>query len=260
MFKRFDHTNIPGVTYAGPFASITPKELKAWLGKGVIIHICDPRGNTHLHRAVMEGAKPFVIEFLLDRGVDINARNEAGETALIIAAWYGRHELVELLLKRGADPNVKTREGLSALKVASKNGHGSTVDMLLAHGAKPGRKGIAAPAKATGAVLAHVHCAADEFSMSQPADGASISDTVGAFAEWDSVADEEFLTGEHARMPETIPSSTFTDEMIDEINRIAEESIERGHLAIGEFVLERIFRNDPKLAKSKNAGKSTTLK
>lgn len=140
MMRHVDHTNIPGVTYSGPFANITLKELRDWLGKGVIIHICDPRGNTHLHRAVMEGAKPFVIEFLLKRGVDVNARNEQGETALIIAAWYGRDELVEILLKKGADPNVKTRKGLSALKVASANGHAGIVKKLLGCGAKPTRR------------------------------------------------------------------------------------------------------------------------
>jgi hypothetical protein len=45
--RHIDSTKIPGVTRLGPFANIAPKELKDWLGKGVIIHITDPRGNTH---------------------------------------------------------------------------------------------------------------------------------------------------------------------------------------------------------------------
>lgn len=137
MMRHIDHTNIPGVTYSGPFANITPQELKSWLGKGKITPICDPRGNSYLHRAAIEGAKPFVIEFLLKRGLDINARNAQGETALILAAWYGRADLVEVLLQKGADPNVKTRKGLSALKVASRNGDDRIVNLLLAQGAKP---------------------------------------------------------------------------------------------------------------------------
>ncbi len=139
MFPRVDHTSIPGVTYTGAFAGMSLKELKACLGKGQIIQICDPRGNTYLHRAVMEGAKPFVIEFLLGRGLNANARNYAGETALYIAAWDGRKELVEILLNKGADPNVTTRKGLSALKAASDTGHSAIVQKLLAHGAKPTR-------------------------------------------------------------------------------------------------------------------------
>jgi len=140
MIRHVDHTNIPGVTYSGPFANITPQELKSWLGKGRILPVCDPRGNTYLHRAVTEGAKPFVIEFLLKRGVGIDTRNDQGETALIIAAWDGREELVELLLKKGADPNVKTRKGVTPLKVAKANGYDHIVKKLLAHGAKSGRR------------------------------------------------------------------------------------------------------------------------
>jgi serine/threonine-protein phosphatase 6 regulatory ankyrin repeat subunit B len=86
----------------------------------------------------MEGAKPFVIEFLLKRGLDINLQNEQGETALILAAWYGREDLVELLLKKGADPNLKTRKGLSALKVASANRYDNIVKKLRAYVAKSG--------------------------------------------------------------------------------------------------------------------------
>lgn len=138
MIIPFDHTNIPGVTYSGPFANITPHELKSWLGKGPILPICDPRGNSYLHRSVMEGAKPFVIEFLLKRGLDINGQNEQGATALILAAWYGREELVDLLLKHGADPNLKARKNLSALKVAKTNGHAGIVKKLLDHKAKSG--------------------------------------------------------------------------------------------------------------------------
>lgn len=140
MLRRVDYANIPGVACLGPFADITPQGLKSWLGKGTILPVCDPRGNTYLHRAVTEGAKPFVIKFLLKRDVDIDARNDQGETALIIAAWYGREELVELLLSKGADPNIKTREGLTALKVAKANGYDGIVKKLLARGPKSGRR------------------------------------------------------------------------------------------------------------------------
>ena len=45
MLRHVDYTKIPGVTYSGPFANITLKGLKSWLGKGMIIHIPDPRGK-----------------------------------------------------------------------------------------------------------------------------------------------------------------------------------------------------------------------
>lgn len=137
--RHIDAMIMPGVTRVGRFANVTPKELNDWLGMGPIIHICDPRGNTHLHNAVREGAKPFVIEFLLERGVDLNARNEFGETALLIAARDGRGALVEILLNNGADPNIPTKAGYSALTMAKDNGHANVAERLVAHGAKPGR-------------------------------------------------------------------------------------------------------------------------
>jgi ankyrin repeat protein len=139
IMRHLDPTKIPGVTRVGPFATISPKELKDWLGRGVIVHICDPRGNTHLHNAVREGAEPFVIKFLLERGVDVNARNEWGETALVIAARDGRDALVEILLNNGADPNIRTKAGYSALTMAKDNSHKSVAERLAAHGTKPGR-------------------------------------------------------------------------------------------------------------------------
>ncbi len=137
--RHVNPTKKPGVTHLGPFASITPKELKNWLGMGMKVHIRDPRGNTHLHNAVREGAKPFVINFLLKKGLAINAQNAWGETALFIAARDGRDALVEILLNNGADSKIRTNAGYSALGIAKSNGHARVAERLVAHRAKPGR-------------------------------------------------------------------------------------------------------------------------
>jgi outer membrane protein assembly factor BamB len=47
------------------------------------------------------------IETALEKGADVNARNEMGVSALWIAAGKGKKEVVELLLKKGADPNAR---------------------------------------------------------------------------------------------------------------------------------------------------------
>jgi hypothetical protein len=51
----------------------------------------------------------------LNAGAKVNAHNNGGTTALILAA-QGQHErLVKLLLDRGADPSIRDAEGHTAL-------------------------------------------------------------------------------------------------------------------------------------------------
>jgi ankyrin repeat protein len=55
---------------------------------------------------------------LIDEGVDVNAQNERGVTALISAASGLQHEAVALLLSKGADPSKVTDQGFSAYDFA----------------------------------------------------------------------------------------------------------------------------------------------
>ncbi|CAB0029897.1 unnamed protein product [Trichogramma brassicae] len=47
--------------------------------------------------------------------VDINARDNEGDTPLIVAAEYGHRNSTELLLRRGGDPNLVNNVGMTAL-------------------------------------------------------------------------------------------------------------------------------------------------
>ena len=69
---------------------------------------------------------------LLDTGrADMNAVNESGKSALIIAIEYGRISVAQLLLERGADPNVVTADGQTALMIALQNDDDDDVVQLL---------------------------------------------------------------------------------------------------------------------------------
>lgn len=61
-----------------------------------------PMGRTTLHLAAMKGYLP-IVQMLLERGIDINARDNNGWTALHLAAERGQQQVVKLLLDRGAD-------------------------------------------------------------------------------------------------------------------------------------------------------------
>ena len=93
---------------------------------------CD--GNTPLMKKVLhedvEGTKT-----VLAQGVDINARNNYGWTALMHAARLGNSELTRILLEHGADINAQNEDGWTALMRAALKGDVATVKVLLDHGA-----------------------------------------------------------------------------------------------------------------------------
>jgi len=61
-----------------------------------------PFGRTTLHLAAMKGYLP-IVQMLLEKGMDINARDNYGWTPLHLAAERGQQAVVKALLERGAD-------------------------------------------------------------------------------------------------------------------------------------------------------------
>jgi ankyrin repeat protein/beta-lactamase regulating signal transducer with metallopeptidase domain len=77
----------------------------------------------------------IAVKTFLAAGMNINARNETGYTALMKAAEAGQTETVQSLLAAGADPNL-TRSAGTALSLAASNGDLSTMKVLIAGGAQ----------------------------------------------------------------------------------------------------------------------------
>ena len=59
-----------------------------------------------------------IIFRLLEEGVDVNAKDEGGITALMWAICKGNIEIIKMLLKKGADVNAKDKYGVSALALS----------------------------------------------------------------------------------------------------------------------------------------------
>jgi outer membrane protein assembly factor BamB len=74
---------------------------------------------------------------LLARGADVDARAEAGHTALHWASAMGHAHLVKLLLQQGAEVNVVSRNDCTPLALAALHGHEGIVKFLLDSGANP---------------------------------------------------------------------------------------------------------------------------
>ncbi len=75
------------------------------------------RENTPLHIAAVYG-RLNVVEFLLERGATVDARNDANNTPLHFAAMHKHREVAELLLAKGADPSTKSYGGGAPLHLA----------------------------------------------------------------------------------------------------------------------------------------------
>lgn len=78
-------------------------------------------GMTPLMRAACNGALD-IVQDLLTRGAEVNAKRNDGFTALALAAFFGHFKIVELLLEMGADVEATCRFGTSAEMWASTRG------------------------------------------------------------------------------------------------------------------------------------------
>ncbi|KAF3389987.1 Ankyrin-3 [Talaromyces pinophilus] len=99
------------------------------------IDLVDNSGETAL-RWASERAHLEIVQLLLEKGADVDARGGKYGTALQAAVEKGHVEIVRLLLKKGAD--VNTQKGPyyhNALQAAARDGHVEIVWLLLEKGA-----------------------------------------------------------------------------------------------------------------------------
>lgn len=109
--------------------------VRLLLKKGVDVNATNILGFSALEVASSNGHLR-VVRLLLDEGAEINAKSSMGTTPLIGASYNGHLEVVKLLLNRGADINAKDRLGETALMNACGEGRVKVVKLLLDKGAE----------------------------------------------------------------------------------------------------------------------------
>jgi ankyrin repeat protein len=85
------------------------------------------------------------IERLLSAGFDIDAKDEHGQTALMVASRNGHSAAAQLLIDHGANLNHRAKFNLTALMLAVVNGRVAIVRALVDAGADLAVRGTGAP-------------------------------------------------------------------------------------------------------------------
>ena len=144
--------------------------LTALLQRGFDPNTRDEKGQTGLVMAMQEGSLKAADVLLSHPASEIDALNQAGESALMMAAlkgevagarpllsrgakvnqpgWSALHyaaagtevQLVRLLMEKGADLNAASPNGSTPLMMAAQYGSEEGVKLLLAGGADPKRR------------------------------------------------------------------------------------------------------------------------
>lgn len=104
--------------------------------QGVSFQYVDQEGNNLLHVLTSKRNYSDGLKYLVNEGLDINARNSEGITPLLIAVENSSTENIRLLTSLGAEFSISDNDGNTALHIAIKNDNEDVIDLVLAENQK----------------------------------------------------------------------------------------------------------------------------
>jgi ankyrin repeat protein len=108
-----------------------------------LVNARDDDGNTVLIMAIARGDEDWTA-FLINKGADPNVGGKGGDTPLIAASRIGFESAVEWLLSVGAKVDATNRSGETPLIIAVQQRQPGIVKLLLGAGANPDKADAAA--------------------------------------------------------------------------------------------------------------------
>ncbi|EQC27161.1 hypothetical protein SDRG_15063 [Saprolegnia diclina VS20] len=93
---------------------------------------CIQAKQTALHAAMHMPLPEYVLDYLTEEA-DLDAPDDAGETALMVAAKLGHLPNVRYLVEKDVDIDLRDKTGCTALMLAAVAGHGDVAEYLVNH-------------------------------------------------------------------------------------------------------------------------------
>ncbi len=95
--------------------------IKLLVESGIDIEKTDAQGVSFLDEAIVTGSLELVRYLVDEKGMDVNrTQRKSGFTPLMQAACYGYTQIVDFLLERGADIDARDSSGLNVVEYTKK--------------------------------------------------------------------------------------------------------------------------------------------
>jgi ankyrin repeat protein len=131
-----DQFNSQYYTIVNAAAANNVADVRVFITRGVNADAADPQGRTALSYAAQLGNAEMA-QMLIDARASPDLRDKMGGTPLHWAAENGKLEVVKVLLAGSATVDLANRQGITPLMLAVSHGNLPVVKALLAAGADP---------------------------------------------------------------------------------------------------------------------------
>ncbi|KAK4164777.1 ankyrin repeat-containing domain protein [Cladorrhinum sp. PSN259] len=106
------------------------REVGRLLERGVNVNCTNAAGQSALAFAA-QGGHAAVVKFLLERGADVDHQDESGHTALWWAAFFGHEVVTKHLIEHEAQVDLADESGFTPLSAAARKGREKAAELLI---------------------------------------------------------------------------------------------------------------------------------